>query len=360
MIVKNESAVIERCLASIREVIDYWVICDTGSTDDTPERIHKALEGVPGELHRRPWVDFGTNRTEAITLARNKADYILVLDGDMTASYGKGFKRALSLDSYLIRFTGDLDYRQRLILSGRRTYRYVGAVHEYVETAADERFELLDTLTVTHHGDCGVSSGKPQRYLEMLMASFAKDSKNSRTVFYLAQTLRDLGRVDEALEYYEKRVSMGGGWEEEIFYSLYQIAVLVDRHNDWGTGFQAYVRAWEYRPSRLEPVYHIVHRLRRRREFHTAIVFAHPALSQPYPSNDVLFVHRWMYTYGMPLEYAYCCVELGLYEQAITACDIVRARSDVPERALAEANRLRARAMAEDSGSRAKPRQNWT
>jgi len=349
MIVKNESAVIERCLASVRDIIDHWVICDTGSTDDTRERIQRALEGIPGELHSCAWVDFGTNRTQAITLAKNKADYILVLDADMTASYGPGVKKALSLDSYLVRFTGDLDYRQRLILSGRRNYKYVGAVHEYVQTESDERSEHLDTLTVTHHGDCDVSSGKPQRYLDMLMASYKKNPNDSRTAFYLAQTLRDLGRIDEALEYYEKRVEIGG-WEEETFYALYQMAVLVDQHNDWGTGFQAYVRAWEFRPTRLEPVYHIVHRLRRRKEFRTAIVFAHATLGQPYPSSDVLFVHRWMYTFGLPLEYAYCGVEVGFYEEAIAACDLVRARRDVPERVFAEANRLRARAKERMSG----------
>ena len=39
MIVKNESAVIKRCLDSVKEIIDYWVIIDTGSTDDTKEII---------------------------------------------------------------------------------------------------------------------------------------------------------------------------------------------------------------------------------------------------------------------------------------------------------------------------------
>ena len=32
MIVKNEAPVIERCLASVRPWVDYWVIVDTGST----------------------------------------------------------------------------------------------------------------------------------------------------------------------------------------------------------------------------------------------------------------------------------------------------------------------------------------
>ena len=75
MIVKDESRVIERCLASVLPVIDSWVIVDTGSTDDTKEKIKKFFDnvGIPGELHESKWVNFGTNRTEALELAYQSA-----------------------------------------------------------------------------------------------------------------------------------------------------------------------------------------------------------------------------------------------------------------------------------------------
>ena len=63
LIVKNESKVIERCLNSIKDFIDYWVICDTGSTDDTKSIINSELSGISGELHEVEWVSFGHNRT---------------------------------------------------------------------------------------------------------------------------------------------------------------------------------------------------------------------------------------------------------------------------------------------------------
>lgn len=341
MIVKDEANVIERCLTSVRDHIDHWVICDTGSTDDTVKRIERMLEGIPGKLHRRPWVNFGVNRTEVLELARNKADFLLVIDADMTVSFAEGAKRRLTADSYMLRYTGDLDYRQRLLVSGRRLYRYVGATHEYIETEPDERTAVLDTMTVKHHHDGSGRATKSERDLLLLTQALKVDPTNARTVFYLAQTYRDLNRIDDALETYEMRAMMGG-WEEEVFYSLYQAAVLVERRgHDWGAAFQAFVRAWESRPSRLEPIYHIANRLRRRKEYHTALLFAGPALLQPYPTNDILFVHRWMYTYGLPFEYLLCCAELGRHSDVIATADIILGCKDVPEAVMTETQRRR-------------------
>ena len=73
MIVKNESAIIERCLRSVLAVIDHYVICDTGSTDDTVKLIKDicARAGVSGEIHRAPFIDFGTSRNQALDQCRS-------------------------------------------------------------------------------------------------------------------------------------------------------------------------------------------------------------------------------------------------------------------------------------------------
>ncbi|MEM7396959.1 MAG: glycosyltransferase, partial [Verrucomicrobiota bacterium] len=116
MIVKNESAVIERCLRSLIPIIDYWVICDTGSSDDTRERVRKALKGIPGELHERPWIDFAHNRNEVLERSRGKADYLLFIDADMEAHFHEPFKHRLTMDAYNIRYEGPIDYAQRMLV----------------------------------------------------------------------------------------------------------------------------------------------------------------------------------------------------------------------------------------------------
>ena len=44
MIVKDESHIIHECLESIAPHIDYWCICDTGSSDNTKEIIKDFFE----------------------------------------------------------------------------------------------------------------------------------------------------------------------------------------------------------------------------------------------------------------------------------------------------------------------------
>jgi len=84
MIVKNETHIIKECFDSLHKFIDYWVICDTGSTDGTQELITQYFKekGIPGELHQHEWEDFATNRTKALDLCTGKGDYAWMIDAD--------------------------------------------------------------------------------------------------------------------------------------------------------------------------------------------------------------------------------------------------------------------------------------
>ena len=60
MIVKNESKIMPRLIKSVCDYIDYYIISDTGSTDNTIEVIQKEMKKhkIPGEIYNNPWKNF--------------------------------------------------------------------------------------------------------------------------------------------------------------------------------------------------------------------------------------------------------------------------------------------------------------
>ena len=362
MIVKNEARVIERCLVSLRPAIDTWVIVDTGSTDGTPELIRRCLDGIPGELHERPWVNFGHNRTEAIRLAEGKADYLLLCDADMTLQVlDPGWKRSLVADSYLVRQeAGALSYfNVRLVnarLTGDRRWRYWGSTHEYLGA-------VLPSATVTHattHGiafddlaDGGSRLDKFERDARLLqgdldaidqlerraaaapsdaaVASELADHRllQRRSVFYLAQTWRDMGALEKSLESYQRRAGMGG-WAEEAWYSLYEAARLSERLQlPAETITHRYLAAYEYRPQRAEPLVQLARFHRERNQFALAHLFALRAINVCRP-DDTLFLDTATYEWRAMDEFAVASYWMGQYRESARACEWLLDKGALP------------------------------
>src|SRR6185369_1983652 len=131
MIVKNEAKVIQRCLASTRPFIDTWQIVDTGSSDGTQRIIRDYLGDLPGELHERPWRNFGANRSEALDLAQGRADFTLIIDADEVLASADDFAPGeLELDAYQLRTElGDYTYYRTQLIRSRLPWRYEGVLH---------------------------------------------------------------------------------------------------------------------------------------------------------------------------------------------------------------------------------------
>lgn len=347
MIVKNEAHVIARCLASVRPLLSSWVVVDTGSTDGTQALVREALRDVPGELHERPWVNFAHNRSEALDLARARgdADYLLVLDADEELVAEPGFRwPALGLDVYLLQTRyGGTAYQRRQLLRAALPWRYEGVVHEYAtcEEARTEG-ELAGLWTRVHHD--GARAHDPETYRKdaaLLEAALALDPDNARNVFYLAQSHRDAGDTVKALETYARRAAMGG-WAEEVWTSLYQIARLLDAGEfEWTTAQQAYLDAYAADPRRAEPLFHLGMYYQRSELWALSHLFLSRAAALPLPPASALFVERDVYTVHARLEKAVAEFYLGLHREALaTYAQLVREGQLTPDqREVVERNR---------------------
>ncbi len=327
MIVRNEAHVLERCLRSLDGLIDSWSICDTGSTDGTPELAASLLGHLPGELHHRRWVDFGHNRSELLELSRGAADYLLLLDADMTVRRS-GELPWLDADAYLLRETGSLDFGVIRLVRGDRRWWYEGSTHEYIATDGELRRDELGELEIEHHGDGSARADKLLRDAGLLRRDMLREPENPRPVFYLAQTYRDLDRHELAAKYYRRRVTMGG-WDEEVFYANLQEGALRIRH-DHAAGVPILLEAWQRRPTRAEPLFELAQACRRRGEFAPARMFAERGLEIPYPA-DVLFIHRWVYDYGLLMERAFAAGGLGDVEQTRADLRTVLDYAELPQ-----------------------------
>ncbi|MEU6405150.1 glycosyltransferase [Streptomyces sp. NPDC046985] len=327
MIVKNEADVIERCLASVRDLVDTWVITDTGSTDGTQDAIRRALDGIPGELDEQSWVNFGHNRTLNIQKARGRADYLLLLDADHVLRRAGALPR-LTADSYMLRHALSTEYRIKRLVRGDLPWRYEGVTHEYLTADRDDTQENFDALVIEDHADGGSRHDKFERDARLLRAERKRDPANARTVFYLAQTMRDMGDSKEAVKLYEQRAAMGG-WQEEVYVSLLQAGVLRADTGDWPNGMDTLTRAWECRPRRLEACYELVSRLRTMGRYHAAHALVSTVLNAEQP-DDILFTQPWVYRWGLLAEFSITAYWVGDYRASLDACDRLLALPDLP------------------------------
>ncbi len=325
MIVRNECRVIERCLNSVRQFIDHWVIVDTGSTDGTQQLIQQCMRGVPGVLIERPWIDFAHNRSEVLELARGKSDYVFVIDADDELIFDQDFALPqLTHDAYYLKIcSGPVAFWRIQLFRNAPGWRYESAVHEYLvvpETATDAR---LHGVWINSHPDGAraADAGVYQRDVELLLRDYQKNPNNSRTLFYLGQSYTAAGELESALQYYQRCVEVSG-WPEEAWLAMFQIAEIKQQlKHEWPEVLQAYLAAYQFRPTRAEPLYRIAVRYRWQGAFHLAHLFLQQAAALPYPHEDYLFVEDRLYRYVTKMGLATCCYHVGQYEMGIRLCD---------------------------------------
>lgn len=334
MIVKNEAPVIERCLGSLKDLIDTWVIVDTGSTDGTQDIIRTFLHDLPGELLERPWRDFAHNRTEALEAARPKADYVLIIDADELLARDPGFGwPPLDRDSYLMEIvSGGVSYWKPQLVSNRLRWRYTSVLHEYIECPEARSEGMLAGIRTLRFSD-GARARDPLTYRKdalVLEQALLDQPNNDRYRFYLAQSYRDAGELELAIKHYQKRVEMRG-WIEEIWYSLYQVAELRNRlAQDWPVVLDAYLQAFKAKPDRVEPLFKIAMHYQSQQDYQSAFVFFRRAIEIGYPQQDRLFVEKSVYDFLLPMEYAVCAYWVGAHAEAIRVNNMLLCSASLP------------------------------
>jgi len=310
-IVKNEAAIIDRCVESLLPYVDGAVVVDTGSTDGTPELIRRmfAKALLPVEIHRAPFENFEQARNEALRRARESKlewDYLLLADADMELQVHRPdwLNGAGGLSYDLKQTAGALGYYNRRLVSRRSVGWYVGVTHEYLDI---ESGGILDGAEFIDHADGANRPEKFQRDINLLETALKTETKPGliqRYHFYLASSYYDSGKWNKAAEHYKIRTALGG-FDEEVWYAQMRYAHCLNHLGD-GKGFiREMLGAYQLRPSRMEPLYDLAKYFRERGDNHASLLFSEPGLPVR-PPKDLLFVNNYVYDAGLKEEFAIC------------------------------------------------------
>ena len=210
LMVKNESRILQRCLASTKDFVDAVLISDTGSTDDTLE-IARAYDAKPREVVQETWSNFGVNRTLSLHSARAFAvrlgwrldhTYALVLDADMTIhGYRDELRKLLGerpTGLQLLQRNDAIQYANTRLMLLSDPWVCEGVTHEYWTGGhGDVGFVSSDAVWIDDVGDGGAKADKFQRDERLLVAGLEEKPNCERYMFYLAQTYHCLKRHDD-------------------------------------------------------------------------------------------------------------------------------------------------------------------
>ena len=325
MIVKNESKIIHRCLESTKNIVDYISICDTGSNDGTAKLIRKWCKRnkIPGTVHYEPFKNFSHNRTVSVNLAKKtypQATYILLLDADMILEVDSTFNKSKLVESEyrVYQYNRAVIYPNTRLIKTSLDWVCTGVTHEYWEcTSGPCTKHFLEGIKIDDREDGGSKEDKFERDKRLLTEAVNDPTTPpnllTRYLFYLAQTYRDLKDYENAIIWYKKRID-AQGWEEEVFYSLYQIGLcyesLYHQHQDdtkLSLALYYYLESWQYRPSRAEPLYQVARLYRTCSKHNLAVLYALKAKEIPYPKSDLLFIDFRVYDYLIHYELSISC-----------------------------------------------------
>ena len=284
MIVKDESNVILGTLQNITKYIklSYWVISDTGSSDDTKEIITSFFKelNIPGELVEHQWIDFGHNRTQALQCAFNKSDYLLIFDADdkicgdfiipfQTNGINK-YEKCDKYDKYMLRIGIGLEYYRPLLINNRKPWRFRGILHEFLDSFG------IFTTTDTVYGDYYIDSGRTgnrstdkNKYIKdarLLEAAYITEKEDpngisGRYAFYCARSFKDSGLdyFTEAIKWYKIVLGIPNHWTQEKYYAALEIGILSEQLNEHmklesDNSVLFWLKASEYDNERIEGV----------------------------------------------------------------------------------------------------------
>lgn len=335
MIVKDESHVIAKTLDNLCKYIDfsYWVISDTGSSDDTKEIIRSFFKNknIPGEIVEHEWRDFSHNRNMALKCAHNKSDYAFIFDADDCINGNLVLPEVMDKDGYNLKFGKDgCVYERTLLVNNRIEWMYVGVLHEVIVCKKpNSEIVLLDGDYYLDSGRLGSRNNDPNKYQKdakiLEKAFYEAEARNDdikiRYSFYCGQSYKDCGENVKAIEWYKRRAAYGG-WDQEVYFSNYMVGDLYSRIGEIEKAMYYWRKTFENDPQRLEAIYNVMHHHYEKQEWKLAMncyKLVEPYLDSSIELYQKLFTWKEVYTYLFDFDSVIICFHNRAWREGINA-----------------------------------------
>jgi glycosyltransferase involved in cell wall biosynthesis len=344
LIAKNEAPVITRCIESALPLIDYVLVVDTGSTDNTPGAVRGFLEekNLPGEVIHEAWRGFAYNRNVALERMRRRAeiDYSLMVDADQILAYDEDFdaerfKKKLRHDVYdLVLVNGWQEMPIPNLVSNRIEIVYKSELHEYRVIPPGSSRRLAKGVRIVESGGGG-RSRNPNKYrddaavLEKLLLEETDPYLIARHTFYLGESYRQCGEDEKAIEFYLKRTKLGFSIDEIFLSYLYAGRLQIKLQRPGNEVLETFLAGHKICPWRAETLHGAAMLCRMQGLHHLGYMLARPGLGLAIPEAG-LFVEKWVYDYGLLDEFSVLCYWTGRYQECIDAATRILQEGRIP------------------------------
>ncbi len=325
-IVKNESRVILNMLNSVLPIIDYFVVVDTGSNDGTQEIIREFFKekNVEGVVIDRPMDFFIAEepRNLALEAAVGKADYNFIMDADDILVIDPSFDvdefktKMLDFNSIELLYTkGSETFNRISFISTDKPWKWYGPRHEILlcggiyDGAKVEANNLVKGLSViqTEDGMSWTTMTKQEKYEDHARAlerylSREQNAGHPRWTFYLACSYFDAGtekNLKKALQWFEKRMDIGHGNQEELYVSQLKIARIKElmRYPMWDIA-DSFLKCGKLNMNRCEHLIPIIFYYHIMKEFDIAYIYSSYAMRfAEKGNNNFLFYEADIYNW---------------------------------------------------------------
>ena len=174
---------------------------------------------------------------------------------------------------------------------------------------------------------------KAEQERDQLLAKVGRNPEDARSILFLAQTYFQLEDFLNARKWYARRAEIGG-CDDEAYWAMYWLAAsMAELGEPWPDVQEAYLKAWEFRPTRAEALYAIAFRCRVEQRYEAGYRFAQRAAEIPFPEEDLLVLGYFaeVYAWRATDEQATCASWIGKRAEAFTLCRRLLARPDLPE-----------------------------